>query len=372
MAIITEVAPEVFQISIYVPEINLQFNHFLVRDEQPLLFHAGYKRMFPELHEAVTSLMNPAQLNYVSFSHFESDECGGLNQWLELAPQAETVCGFVGAMVNLNDFAVRPARATTGEERIETGRYRFRFIATPQVPHGWDAGVLFEETNRTLFCSDLFHQWGNMEPLTESSVLGRARDALLQTEAGPLAGYIPYTHRTGRILENLANLEPRTLAIMHGSSFRGDAASELRGLSEIWKVSLGAPDGGQSSAGADASLYRRLGGYDKIAAIVDGTYAELMQDPAFARFSGGRSQDSQRYARQLLVDQVCALAGGPCFYIGRDMKTSHTGLDITTTEWEVSLKHTTTSLRKNGVPDREQAEFLSLFERYRADIVEGR
>lgn len=239
MALITEIAPETYRITAYVPDIDLQFSHFLVRDEHPLLFHAGLKRMFPEVIEAVRTLLDPASLRYIGFSHFESDECGSLNEWLAQAPQAEAISGLVGAQVNLNDFAIRPPRALAQEEVIATGRYRFRFIATPHVPHGWDAGVLFEETGRTLFCSDLFHQWGQPEPLTESSVMERAREALLQIQLGPLAGYVPYTRQTGRILENLARLNPTMLAIQHGSSFRGDGAAALRQLADLWKTTLG-------------------------------------------------------------------------------------------------------------------------------------
>jgi len=247
MAAITEIAPETYRITTYVPEIDLQFSHFLVRDEHPLLFHTGYKRMFPEVSQAVRTLIDPARLRYIGFSHFESDECGSLNEWLGHAPQAEAVSGLVGAQVNLNDFAIRPPRALGRDELLETGRYRFRFIATPHVPHGWDAGVLFEETGRTLFCSDLFHQWGQPEPLTESSVMERAREALLRIQAGPLAGYVPYTHHTGRILESLAQLNPQTLAVQHGSSFRGDCAAALRELAELWRATLGETTAGSAA-----------------------------------------------------------------------------------------------------------------------------
>ena len=239
MALITEIAPEIFRIALYVPDIDLQFNHFPVRDEEPLLFHTGYKRAFPEVREAVRTLMDPARIRHIGFSHFESDECGALNEWLGQAPQAEAVSGLVGAMVNLNDFAIRPPRALTGEQTLETGRYRFRFIATPHVPHGWDAGVLFEETGRTLFCSDLLHQWGQPEPVTESSVMERVREALVRIQASPLAGYVPYTPQTGRILEGLAQLNPRMLAAQHGSTFRGDGAQALRELAELWRTVLG-------------------------------------------------------------------------------------------------------------------------------------
>lgn len=114
-----------------------------------------------------------------------------------------------------------------------------------------------------------------------------------------------------------------------------------------------------------------MGGYDVIAAVIDDLFAILHGDPGFARFFGGRSQDSVIRSRQLLVDQMCALSGGPCQYIGRDMKTSHTGLGITDVEWETNMKASDAALVKNGVGEAERAAFLALFERYRDDIVEA-
>jgi flavorubredoxin len=238
-----EICPDVYRISVFVPEINLGFNHFLVKDEEPLLFHAGLRSMFPLVREAVAKIIDPAAIRHVGFSHFESDECGALNQWLEIAPRAEPVCGLVGALVSVNDFSIRPARSLTGEDTLSTGKHRFRFVPTPHVPHGWDAGVLFEETRRTLFCSDLFHQWGEREPLTSESVIGRCRDALVESESGPFANYIPYTHKTGRALESLAELRPRTLAAMHGSSYSGDGSRALRELAAVMKEVLGPKNG---------------------------------------------------------------------------------------------------------------------------------
>jgi flavorubredoxin len=235
----TEIAPEVYRIAVYVPEINLEFSHFLVRDEEPLLFHAGLRGMFPTLREEVSRLIEPSKLRHISFSHFESDECGGLNHWLELAPAAQPVCGLVGALVSVNDFASRPAQVLTREDVLMTGRYRFRFVPTPHVPHGWDAGVLFEESQGTLFCSDLFHQWGLHEPTTASSIIERCQSALEQSEAGPFANYVPYTHHTGRVLESLAELGPKTLATMHGSTYYGDGAQALRDLATVMRNVLG-------------------------------------------------------------------------------------------------------------------------------------
>ena len=236
---VSEIAEDVYRISIYVPEVKLQFNHFLVRDEEPLLFHAGLRAMFPEVREAVAQLIDPATIRHVGFSHFESDECGALNHWLEIAPRAEPVCGLVGALVSVNDFSVRPARTLTRDDSFSTGKHRFRFLPTPHVPHGWDAGVMFEETKQILFCSDLFHQWGERESLATDSIIDRSRDALIEFEAGPLANYAPYTHHTGRVLEELAARQPRTLAVMHGSSFSGDGAQALRELAGVMAEVLG-------------------------------------------------------------------------------------------------------------------------------------
>lgn len=239
MTQIAEIAPDVYRLSVYVPEINLSFNHFLVKDDEPLLFHAGLRGMFPLLHEAVSRLIDPKTLRYIGFSHFESDECGGLNQWLQAAPHAEPVCGLVGAMVSVNDFSDRPARALTREDTLTTGRHRYRFLPTPHVPHGWDAGVMIEETEGTLFCSDLFHQWGNPEPLRHDSILDATREALRFTQNGPFANYVPYTHHTGRVLHEVADFSPRTLAVMHGSSYHGDGGNALRQLADVMCEELG-------------------------------------------------------------------------------------------------------------------------------------
>jgi len=239
MAKIDEIVPNVFRISIVAPQFNLQFNHFLIRDEEPLLFHAGYKGMFPELSEAVARLLDPAKLRWISFSHFESDECGALNHWLEIAPKAEAACSVAGALVSVNDFAIRAPRGLAQGEVLATGKYRFRFCWTAHMPHGWDAGVLFEETQRTLFCSDLFFHTGDVEPLTETDIVGRAGEALASMENGPLAGSMPYTPLTDGILDTLAGLKPRTLATMHGSSFAGDGERALLDLKGVLKRMFG-------------------------------------------------------------------------------------------------------------------------------------
>lgn len=237
--IVTEIAPDLFRISTYVPEIDLQFNQFLVRDDEPLLFHTGMKAMFPLVRDAVSSLIDPSRIRWIGFSHFEADECGSLNEWLHLAPAAQPVCSLVGALVSINDFAIRPALGMTGGEILETGKHRFRFVQTPQVPHCWEAGLLFEETHGTLLSSDLFHQNGDVEPLTESDIIERTRQTLMDYQAGPFANYMPYTKHTDGILQGLADLKPRTIATMHGSAYAGGGERAIRDLAVVMREVLG-------------------------------------------------------------------------------------------------------------------------------------
>jgi flavorubredoxin len=239
MALISEIAPDIFRISVFAPWANLQLNHFLVKDDEPLLFHTGLRGMHGEIREAVSKIISVSDLRHISFSHFESDECGALNEWLGVAPNADVICSQVGAMVSVNDFTGRESRGLADGETFATGNYRFRFCQTPHLPHGWDAGVLFEETEGTLLCSDLFHQSGDVEPLTSADVVGRSQQAMKEYQAGILADYTQYTPLTTRNLKKLAELRPRTLAIMHGSSFTGDCARALDDLDVAFREVLG-------------------------------------------------------------------------------------------------------------------------------------
>jgi len=236
MAQITEVASDLFRITTFVEPFNLQFSQFLLRDEEPLLFHTGPRALFPGVKEAVASLIDLQQLRWIGFSHFESDECGTLPEWQTVAPQSMAVCSMVGKLVSVDDcLALRPAKGMTDGEVLQTGKYRFRFLATPHVPHCWEAGLLFEETHQTLLCSDLFHQGGDGEPVTQSEVIGRCRKVLTEYQQGPLANYIPYCTLTEPTLKRLAALKPKTLATMHGSVYVGDGAQALHDLAGVFR-----------------------------------------------------------------------------------------------------------------------------------------
>jgi len=237
MTTISEIAPDIFRICTYVGDVGMQFNQFLVRDHEPLLYHTGMKAMFPVVRDAVAKLINPANLSWLAFSHFEADECGALNEFLSVAPGAKPLCSFVGAMVSVNDFALRPAHGLQDGEVLSTGACRFRFMRTPHLPHGWEAGHLFEESTRMLFCSDLFHQDGEPEPITasEPQLMERVLATLVRYQAGPFSNYLPFTPATEQQLARLAALRPEIIAPMHGSIFKGDGEHALNQLSKLFR-----------------------------------------------------------------------------------------------------------------------------------------
>jgi flavorubredoxin len=228
---ITEIADGLYRLSTFVPQIappaGFVFNQFLVLGDEPLLFHTGPRKMLPLTREAVSRIMPPENLRWISYGHFEADECGALNEWLAAAPQAQAAQGQIGTMVCLADFADRAPRALNDGEIIELGRgKRVRYIDTPQTPHGWDACVMYEESTRTLLCGDLFTQLGNDAALTERDILGpaiAAEDMFQSSSLNP---------NMGANIRKLADLSPHTLALMHGPSFSGDCAAALRALGD--------------------------------------------------------------------------------------------------------------------------------------------
>src|SRR6478672_11580459 len=121
MGKIDEIAPDVYRISVYAEQFNLQFNHFLIKDDEPLLYHAGMKVMHPILLEAIKTLIDPKLIRWFGFSHFETDECGGLNEWLQVAPNSQAVCSQIGSIINMSDFAIRPSKPLVNNEILNTG-----------------------------------------------------------------------------------------------------------------------------------------------------------------------------------------------------------------------------------------------------------
>jgi flavorubredoxin len=240
MSTISEIAPDVFSICTYDGQIDLQFRQFLIRDEQPLLYHTGTRRMFEGVRDAIGAVIDPASLRWIAFSHFEADECGALNYWLQEARNAQPACSATDALVSVGDFAFRKVRAFGDAETMSTGTHRLRFLATPHLPHGWDAGHLYDETAGVLFCSDLLHQPGDVAATTTESRVAAMRAMLESSRGTPMDWYVPWTPHTRARIERLAGWLPRLCATMHGSAFVGDGAAELRAMADMLEEVYGA------------------------------------------------------------------------------------------------------------------------------------
>lgn len=227
---IDEIADGIYRISTWVPDIappaGLTFNQFLIDDDEPLLFHTGPRAMFEPVRAAIAKVRPVEDLRWITFGHLEADECGSMNELLAVAPRSEVAHGGVGVMVSLNDLCDRPPRALAHGEVLELGRHRVRHLDTPHVPHSWDAGVLYEETTGTLFGGDLFTQAGNGPALTTDDIVGPAMAFEALMPYSSLSPTLPV------VIGQLADLEPSTIALMHGSSYRGDGGAALRSLAD--------------------------------------------------------------------------------------------------------------------------------------------
>jgi len=235
MTDVTEIADGIYRISTFVPEIGptgFTFNQFLVDAEEPLLFHAGPRGMFPLVSAAIGTVVPIERLRWITFGHLEADECGAMNEFLAAAPGAQVAHGALGCMVSVNDLADRLPRPLAPDEVLDLGGKRVRNIDTPHVPHGWDAHVMHEETTNTLLCGDLLSQVGNGPAVTTDDLVEPAAQAEDMFQATCL------TPQTPRAIRALADLAPARLAVMHGSSFEGDGAAALRALADDYQRRL--------------------------------------------------------------------------------------------------------------------------------------
>lgn len=224
--VVTEIADRIYQLSTYVELADLRFNQYLIVADEPLLFHCGQRQLFAAVCTAFCKVMAVENLRWVSYGHFEADESGAMNDWLGAAPTACIAVGGLGCMLSANDIAIRPPRALDDGETLDLGGKRVRYIATPHVPHCWDAGLLYEETTNTLLCGDLFTQSGNGEAITDGDIVAPALEVEDQHHSTAL------TPATAPTIRRLAALKPRTLGLMHGTAFRGDSTRALNELAD--------------------------------------------------------------------------------------------------------------------------------------------
>jgi flavorubredoxin len=235
-----QICDRIYRISTYFPEIGpggFTFNQFLIDADEPLLYHTGMRGLFPEVREAVERIVPLRRLRWIAFAHLEADECGAVNEFLEAAPYAQVAHGTLGCLLSLNDQCVRTPRPMGDGEVLELGgaslARRVIEIATPHVPHNWESHMFFEEVTGTLFCGDLLTQLGDGPAVTGGDLLDAAiaaEEVFRQTSLGPA---VPETYR------RLAALEPKRLAIMHGSSYEGDCAALLRAMADVYERRFG-------------------------------------------------------------------------------------------------------------------------------------
>jgi flavorubredoxin len=232
---VDEIADHINRLATFIPGVagaGLTFNQFLIDADESLLFHTGQRALFPSVSAAASRIIDLERLRWITFSHVESDECGAMNEWLAAAPRATAAHGRVGCNIWLTDTAIRAPRALADAERIDLGGKIVRRIDTPHLPHCWDAGLLFEETTRTLFTSDLFTQLGEPTAVTDHDIAGAA------IEVEKILPFTSLTPAAAPTVRKLAALAPGTLAVMHGSSFSGDGAAMLSRLADHYAEQL--------------------------------------------------------------------------------------------------------------------------------------
>jgi flavorubredoxin len=233
---VDEIAANTYRLSTFAPDVGpdgFTFNQFLIDAGEPLLFHTGMRGLWPLVSEAISRVRPLEQLRWITFGHVEADESGAVNLALAAAPNSQVAHGALGCDVSVNDMCDRPPRALQDGETIDLdGAHRIRHIDTPHVPHNWESRVLFDESTRTLFCGDLLSQTGDHGVVVEEDLVERAIAAEQVFGASSLSPAIPTT------LRRLAELAPTTLAVMHGASFRGDGAAQLRSLADAYEATF--------------------------------------------------------------------------------------------------------------------------------------
>lgn len=221
---VTEVADGIHQLSTFVGA-PVGFNQYLITADEPLLFHTGMRQMFPLVSAAVSKVLPAETLRWVSFGHVEADESGSMNDWLAIAPSATVAQGEIGCMVSISDLADRPPRPLANGEKVDLGGHIVQWFDTPHVPHAWEAGVLYDESTRTLFCGDLFTRFGDYVASTTDDIVGPAVQA---EDDAP--GSLSLHPSSAAIVRQLASLDIATLALMHGPAFTGDCRGALLDL----------------------------------------------------------------------------------------------------------------------------------------------
>ena len=222
---VTEIADGIYQLTSHLGDVDLGLNVFVVSGDEPLLFHTGLRSLFADVVFGVASVLPPPSIRWISFGHVEADECGSVNEWLAAAPQATVVHGYTACMDSLGDLADREPKPLADGEVLDIGGHRLRWIDTPHTPHAWEAGLMYDETTKTLLCGDLFARWGRYPAIAD--------DDPVEASMGEEDPSWSLSATSGDTLRRLADLDIDTLAPMHGPAYQGDCAAALTELARI-------------------------------------------------------------------------------------------------------------------------------------------
>jgi flavorubredoxin len=217
---IDEIVPGIYKLSVSNDK-KFIFSQFLILDECPILIHTGRAEWFDQIYELVSSVCDASKLRYIAFSHLEADECGSLNRWLEVAPQAETIVSRLNQS-NIDDFALRPTTVLKNKKALSLGKREIILIETPHFPHGWESCVFYQPQEEILFCSDLAAHPGQFEePVTDKDLTESI--IKFQQKVGFMCEGKSFTQG----IEAVEKLPIKYLATMHGSIIRGESIANL-------------------------------------------------------------------------------------------------------------------------------------------------
>jgi flavorubredoxin len=214
---IDEVVDGIYRIATWNPDAGITFNQFLIDDERPALVHTGVHQMYDPIRRAIGEVLDPSRLEYVVLLHFEADECGGMHRFVAAAPESTLACCEASALLNLSGWQYEGrVQGFRDGEMLDLGRHKLRFLETPHVHH-WDSMMLFEETTRSVFPSDLYLQ-PEEQPKIVTDNLGDEMCAVYRQ-----IGIFAHENPVRGVVNRLEALDPRWMHAMHGGSLTSEA-----------------------------------------------------------------------------------------------------------------------------------------------------
>ena len=232
---IDEVLKDIYRISAFDKQSGITFNEFLIVDEKPTLIETGYLRTFKEVNAQIAKIIDPSKLKYIVIPHFEADECGAINKFLEAAPEAAPVCSQLCGLLSITDQSIRdPIMVADGPlpnpiHSLSLGKRTLKFVNTPFVPHGWDSMLVYDEEDKALFTSDVFMQLGDVGPMASGDQKNNIIDVY---EKFHLTARGPHVHNA---LEKFQKLNPKYIIPHHGSALQDNLDAYMKAIDQYFQ-----------------------------------------------------------------------------------------------------------------------------------------